>query len=98
MAIDLPVPFGHIIFAGIQRLTVEDTDTPVIFGRGKLLGKQDGRLVEQQIECRFQLRFICHFLHTEREGTVRYFQDEWRAQLVADLFKSVFVRPEDQHG
>ena len=96
MAVNLPMTFCHIILAGIQRYSVQQTDTPVKLRRRKCLRQQDSRLLEKEFKTCFQFFFIGHLFHANGIGTVRYLQDKRSTNLLTDLFERVLIGLKNQ--
>ncbi|MNL06436.1 hypothetical protein D3C87_1270710 [compost metagenome] len=94
VVVDLPVPFGHEVLAGKDRLAIEYADAPVVFGVEELLCQQQHRVFEQ-LGGGFKQRLLALDLdHAPGETTVGDFQYQRKPKAFAhpfEIFRSLLV-------
>ena len=92
MAIDLPMSLSHIILTRIERLSIQNADTPVKICWSEFLSQQYRRLIKQYFQRFIQLDLIIDFLHTDRERTIWDFQNKRTTKLFRNLLIRVDIR------
>ena len=61
---------GHVVFAGVERLAVQNAHAPVEFRRREFLGNQQVAVLEHFIENLLQFFFISRLLHAHRKARI----------------------------
>ncbi len=82
--VDLPMVLGHVVLAGVKRLAVEDSDSPVKIGGGKFLRDEQIAVLEHRVKNFFEFFLVVRFLDAEAETRIGRLDDHGEAELLCE--------------
>ena len=80
----LPVVFRHVVFAGKERLSVENADSPVKFRGREFLRDEQIAVFEHRVENLFEFFFVVCLFDAHAEARIRRLDDHRESDFLGE--------------
>ena len=82
--VNLPVVLGHVVLAGVKRLAVEDSDSPVKIGGREFLRDEQVAVLEHRVENLLEFFLVVRLLDAEAETRIGRLDDHGEAEFLCE--------------